>query len=192
MKKIIFATKNKGKAEEVKHIFDDLDVQIISLADINDLIEIEETGSTFEENALIKAKQVFERFKLPTLADDSGLFVEQLNGAPGIYSSRFAGEDGNDAANNEKLLMELKNYPHPHTAKFVCAAVYYDGEQTFTSEGEIKGRIIDELRCINGFGYDPLFIPDKYDKTSAELDSSIKNKISHRYHAFIKLKDRIG
>ena len=158
---------------------------------LNDLIEIEETGSTFEENALIKAKQVFERFKLPTIADDSGLVVDQLNGAPGIYSSRYAGEDGNDSANNEKLLRELKSYPHPHIAKFVCAAVHYDGEETITSEGEIKGRIIDEERGTNGFGYDPLFVPENYNKTSAELDPGIKNKISHRYHAFIKLKNQI-
>jgi XTP/dITP diphosphohydrolase len=191
MKKIIFATMNKGKADEVKHIFHDLNVQIISLADLNESIEIKETGATFEENALIKAKQVFDRFKLPTIADDSGLVVEQLNGAPGIYSSRYAGKDGNDAANNLKLIRELKNYPHPHTAKFVCAAVYYNDKETYTTEGEIKGRIIDEERGTNGFGYDPLFVPDKYDITSAELEPDIKNKISHRYHAFVKLKDRI-
>ncbi|UCH64668.1 MAG: RdgB/HAM1 family non-canonical purine NTP pyrophosphatase [Ignavibacterium sp.] len=192
MKKIIFATKNKGKADEVKHIFNDLNVQIISLSDINESIEIKETGGTFEENALIKAKQVFDRFKLPTIADDSGLIVEQLNSAPGIYSSRYAGEEGNDAANNEKLLRELKNYPHPHIAKFVCAAVYYDGKETFTADGEIKGRIIDKERGTNGFGYDPLFVPENYEKTSAELEPEIKNKISHRYHAFVKLKNKIS
>jgi XTP/dITP diphosphohydrolase len=191
MKKIIFATKNMGKADEVNQIMDDPDIQIISLADINESIEIKETGSTFEENALIKAKQVFDRFKLPIIADDSGLVVEQLNGAPGIYSSRYAGEEGNDAANNEKLLEELKNYPHPHKAKFVCSAVYYDGKETFTSDGEIKGRIIDGERGTNGFGYDPLFVPENYDKTAAELEPGIKNKISHRYHAFIKLKNII-
>jgi XTP/dITP diphosphohydrolase len=191
MKKIIFATKNMGKADEVNQIMDDPDIQIISLADINESIEIKETGSTFEENALIKAKQVFDRFKLPIIADDSGLVVEQLNGAPGIYSSRYAGEEGNDAANNEKLLEELKNYPHPHKAKFVCSAVYYDGKETFTSDGEIKGRIIDGERGTNGFGYDPLFVPENYVKTAAELEPGIKNKISHRYHAFIKLKNII-
>ena len=191
MKKIIFATKNKGKAKEVNQIFNDLDAQIISLSDINESIEIIETGATFEENALIKAKQVFEKFKLPTIADDSGLVVEQLNGAPGIYSSRYAGEDGNDAANNKKLLTELKNYPHPHIAKFVCSAVYYNGKDTFSSEGEIRGRIIDEERGTNGFGYDPLFVPENYEKTSAELEPGIKNKISHRYHAFTTLKKQL-
>jgi XTP/dITP diphosphohydrolase len=192
MKKIIFATKNKGKVKEVNHIFNDLNFQILSLADVDEPIDIEETGSSFEENALIKAKQVFKLFKLPTIADDSGLVVEQLNGAPGIYSARYAGQDGNDAANNEKLLEELKNYPHPHMAKFVCAAVYCDDKNTLTSVGEINGRIIDEERGTNGFGYDPLFVPMNYDKTSAELEPEIKNKISHRYHAFIKLKDKIS
>ena len=191
MKKIIFATKNRGKGEEVNQIFNDINVQIITLSDIIETIGIKETGATFEENALIKAEQVFEKFNMPTLADDSGLVVEQLNGAPGIYSSRYAGEDSNDAANNKKLLEELVSYPHPHKAKFVCSAVYYDGKNTFTSNGEIKGRIIDEERGKNGFGYDPLFVPDNYDKTSAELEPEIKNKISHRYHAFIKLKNRI-
>jgi len=191
MKKIIFATKNKGKAEEVNQIFDDLDVQIISLADINEAIDIEETGDTFEENALIKAKEAFERFRLPTIADDSGLVVEQLDGAPGIYSSRYTGNEGNDAENNKKLLAELKYYPHPHSAKFVCSAVYCDGKNTYSSEGEIRGRIIDEERGTNGFGYDPLFVPENYEKTSAELDPGIKNEISHRYLAFVKLKKRI-
>jgi len=191
MKKIIFATKNRGKAQEVKHIFKNLNVEIISLDDINESFEIEETGSTFEENALIKARIVFEKFKLPTIADDSGLVVEQLNGAPGIYSARYAGDDGNDTANNNKLLADLKKYPDPHKAKFVCSAVYYDGKNSYTSEGEIKGRIIDHERGTNGFGYDPLFVPENYEKTLAEFESEIKNKISHRYRAFIKLKKQI-
>ncbi len=109
MKKIIFASNNKGKVEEVKHILSDLNIQIISLADIDDSIDIEESGDSFEENALIKAEQVFERFKIPTMADDSGLVVQQLNGAPGIYSARYAGVDGNDRANNEKLLIFIFN-----------------------------------------------------------------------------------
>ena len=191
MKKIIFATKNRGKAKEVKHIFQSLDVEIISLNDIDESIEIEETGVTFEENALLKARIVFDKFKLPTIADDSGLVVEQLNGAPGIYSSRYAGDDGNDIANNRKLLTELKKYPHPHKAKFVCSAVYYDEKNSHTSEGEIRGKIIEDERGTNGFGYDPLFVPENYENTLAEFESEIKNKISHRYQAFIKLKKQI-
>ncbi len=191
MKKIIFATKNKGKVREVEDILKELHVKIISLADINESIDIEETGSTFEENAKIKAKQVYDKFKIPTIADDSGLVVEQLNGAPGIYSARYAGEDGNDAANNKKLLKELEKFPEPHLAKFVCAAVYYEGKEFHTATGEMKGRIIHEERGTNGFGYDPLFIPEGYDVTSAELPPEVKNSISHRHKAFVKLKEMI-
>ncbi len=191
MKKIIFASNNKGKVEEVKYILSDMNIQIISLADIDDSIDIEESGNSFEENALIKAEQVFEKFKIPTMADDSGLVVQQLNGAPGIFSSRYAGADCNDKANNEKLLIELKNYPHPHRAKFVCAAVYFDGESTHTKVGEFTGRIIDEEVGNNGFGYDPLFVPDGYNVTSAQLEPEIKNSISHRLKAFEKLKNNL-
>ena len=189
MRKIIFASQNYGKVKEVVQILDGLEAEIISLVDLNEQIEIIEDGDSFEANALIKAKQVYNKFKLPTIADDSGLVVEQLNGAPGIYSARYAGEDGNDKANNEKLLEELKKYPHPHIAKFVCAAVYFDGRKLHTAVGEFKGRIIDEERGKNGFGYDPLFVPDGYSVTSAELEPEVKNSISHRFNAFNKLKE---
>ena len=142
MKKIIFASKNKGKVEEVKYILRDLDIQIISLLDINESIDIEESGTTFEENAFLKAKQVYNKFKIPTIADDSGLVVEQLNGAPGVYSARYAGENGDDKENNKKLLKELQNFPEPHHAKFVCAAIYYNGKNPVKAFGEIKGRIM--------------------------------------------------
>jgi len=188
MKKIIFASQNKGKVKEVVQILNGLDIEVISLTDMNEQIEIIEDGDSFEANALIKAKQVYNKFNLPTIADDSGLVVEQLNGAPGIYSARYAGEDGNDEANNKKLLNELKNYPEPHIAKFVCAAVFYDGEELHTSIGEFNGRIIDEERGSYGFGYDPLFVPDGYSITSAEMEPSLKNSISHRFNAFNKLK----
>ncbi|MCG6915341.1 RdgB/HAM1 family non-canonical purine NTP pyrophosphatase [bacterium BMS3Abin03] len=191
MKKIIFASKNKGKIEEVKHILGDLEIQIVSLLDINESTDIEETGTTFEENAFIKAKEVYDKFRIPTIADDSGLVVEQLNDRPGVYSSRYAGEECDDQANNKKLLVELKKFPQPHPAKFVCAAIYYDGEKKIVSFGEIKGRIIDEERGKNGFGYDPIFVPDGYTITSAELDSADKNSISHRFKAFNALKDQL-
>ena len=192
MKKIIFASQNRGKVKEVEHILKDLNVQIVSLADINEVVEIEETGSTFEENAKIKAKIVYDKFKIPTIADDSGLVVEQLNGAPGIYSSRYAGEDGNDTANNKKLVNELENFREPHIAKFVCTAVYYDGNEFHTAIGEMKGKIIHEEKGSKGFGYDPLFVPDGYNVTSAELEPEVKNSISHRFHAFQKLKKMIA
>jgi XTP/dITP diphosphohydrolase len=188
MNKIIFASQNKGKVKEVVHILFDLNIEIISLADLNEQIEIIEDGDSFEANALIKAKQVYNKFKLPTIADDSGLVVKQLNGAPGIYSARYAGKDGNDKTNNKKLLEELKSYPEPHIAKFVCAAVYFDGQEHHTAVGEFKGRIIDEEKGNYGFGYDPLFVPDGYSITSAEMKPELKNSISHRFNAFNKLK----
>jgi XTP/dITP diphosphohydrolase len=192
MKKIIFASKNKGKVEEIKYILRDLDIQIISLLDINESIDIEETGTTFEENAFLKAKQVYNKFKIPTIADDSGLVVEQLNGAPGVYSARYAGENGDDKENNKKLLKELQNFPEPHHSKFVCAAIYYNGKKPVKAFGEIKGRIIDEERGKNGFGYDPLFIPDGYSVTTAQLHSATKNSISHRFRAFNELKNLLN
>jgi len=188
MNKIIFASQNKGKVKEVVHILFDLSIEIISLADLNEQIEIIEDGDSFEANAIIKAKQVYNKCKLPTIADDSGLVVEQLKGAPGIYSARYADKDGNDKANNRKLLEELKKYPEPHIAKFVCAAVYYDGQEHHTAVGEFKGRIIDEEKGTHGFGYDPLFVPDGYSITSAEMKPELKNSISHRFNAFNKLK----
>jgi len=188
MRKVIFASQNEGKAKEVVQILNGLDIQIVSLADMGEQIEIIEDGDSFEANAIIKAKQVYYKFKLPTIADDSGLVVEQLNGAPGIYSARYAGEDGNDIANNKKLLAELKKYPKPHVAKFVCAAVFYDKQEHHTAVGEFKGRIIDEEKGTNGFGYDPLFVPDGYSITSAEMKPELKNSISHRFYAFNKLK----
>jgi XTP/dITP diphosphohydrolase len=188
MKKIIFASQNKGKVKEVVQILNGLDIEIISLTDMSEQIEIIEDGDSFEANALIKAKQVYNKFKLPTIADDSGLVVEQLNGAPGIYSARYAGEDGNDKANNKKLLDELNNHSEPHIAKFVCAAVYYDGVEIHTAIGEFNGRIIDEEQGTHGFGYDPLFVPDSYSITSAEMKPELKNSISHRFNAFNKLK----
>jgi XTP/dITP diphosphohydrolase len=188
MKKIIFASKNKGKVEEVKNILEDLDLQIISLADINESVEIIEDGNSFEENAIIKARQVYNKFKLPTIADDSGLVVEQLDGAPGVYSARFAGENSSDKANNKKLLEELKKHAEPHNAKFICAAVYYDGQEIKTTIGDFKGKIISEERGSNGFGYDPLFLPDGYTITSAEMEPELKNSISHRFNAFDNLK----
>lgn len=191
MKKVIFASKNKGKVKEVRHILSELKIQIVSLLDFNESIDIKETGTTFEENAFIKAKEVYDKLKIPTIADDSGLVVEQLNGEPGVYSSRYAGEKCDDQANNKKLLGELKKYPEPHPAKFVCAAIYYNGEKKIVSFGEIKGRIIGEERGKNGFGYDPLFVPDGYSFTSAELDPSEKNSISHRFKAFNALKDQL-
>lgn len=191
MKKILIATKNKGKLYDIREIFKDLDIEILSFNDFDNFPEVEETGKTFEENANLKAKACYEKFKIPSIGDDSGLVVEQLNGEPGIFSARYAGENANDFLNNEKLIKEIQKFPEPHRAKFVCVASYYDGERFINAYGEVKGRIITGPKGKNGFGYDPLFIPNGYDKTFAELSHEEKNKISHRSMAFKKLHKKL-
>lgn len=185
--KIIFATKNLGKLEEVRHIIGEQEIELLSLNDFDNVGEIIEDGDTFEENAIKKAKYVFKKYGLPVIADDSGLIVEQLGGEPGIYSARYAGENATDEENNLKLVEKIRDLPQPHKAKFVCSAVYFDGNKLLKSEGEIVGQIIHKPRGKNGFGYDPLFLPNGYDKTTAELELEEKNKISHRAKAFNSL-----
>ncbi|GAB4150051.1 MAG: XTP/dITP diphosphatase [Ignavibacteriales bacterium] len=187
---VIFASQNKGKIKEVKKIFEDSSIKIISLDELGFSKDIEETGKTFEENAFIKAKELYEEFKKPVIADDSGLMVEQLNGEPGVYSARYAGENCNYDDNNLKLLKELANYSKPHRAKFVCCAVYFDSLKQISEFGFLEGEIIDEARGKNGFGYDPIFVPNNLNdnKTLAELTLEEKTKISHRKKAFEKLK----
>jgi XTP/dITP diphosphohydrolase len=191
MNKIIFATKNRGKIREVNDILKSSNIEIISLLDLENVPEIIEDGLTFEDNAKIKAEIIYKAYGIPAMGDDSGLVVEQLNGRPGVYSARYAGENATDDENNKKLLLELKNYSEPHHAKFVCSAVYYDGNRFLTAYGEVKGIIIKEPRGDNGFGYDPLFLPDGYSLTSGELSLEEKNKISHRAIAFKNLKKLI-
>ncbi|MDH3268897.1 MAG: RdgB/HAM1 family non-canonical purine NTP pyrophosphatase [Ignavibacteria bacterium] len=188
MRKIIFASKNEGKVKEVRHILSGINAEIISLNDVGFTDEIHETADTFEGNAKIKAEIIYNKFKLPTIADDSGLVALQLGNEPGVYSARYAGENATDEENNNKLLEKLRSFPEPSRAKFVCAAVYFFGADYFVAVGEIAGSIIKEPRGTNGFGYDPLFLPDGYDKTAAELPPEIKNKISHRFRAFDQLK----
>jgi len=187
-KKIIFASKNEGKVKEVRYILNGVNAEILSLNDVDYKDEIHESGKTFEENAKIKAEIIYNTFKLPTIADDSGIVAMQLGSEPGVFSARYAGENATDGDNNLKLLERLKLFPEPHKAKFICAAVYYFGADFIVAMGEIEGSIIKEPRGTNGFGYDPLFLPDGYDKTTAELPSEIKNKISHRFKAFVQLK----
>ena len=192
MKKIIFASKNEGKIREVKSILNDLNLKIVSLSDIDFMGDIIESGSSFEENAEIKAREIYKKYKLPVIADDSGLVVEKLNGEPGIFSARYSGDNSTDDINNKLLIEKLSSLPEPHNAKFVCAAVFFDGNEFQTSVGEVIGKIINEPRGDKGFGYDPLFVPDGFTETMGELQDDIKNKISHRYHAFIKLKNFIS
>ncbi|MFN3871736.1 MAG: RdgB/HAM1 family non-canonical purine NTP pyrophosphatase [Ignavibacterium sp.] len=191
MKKILIATKNKGKLSDIKEIFKDLDIEVLSFLNFDDSPDVDETGKSFEENAQLKAKACYNKYKIPSVGDDSGLVVEQLNGEPGIYSARYAGENANDFLNNEKLIKEIQKFPEPHRAKFVCVASYFDGEKFVNAYGEVKGRVITELRGKNGFGYDPLFIPNGYDKTFGELSHEEKNQISHRSMAFRKLHKKL-
>jgi len=189
--KIILASNNKGKVREIKSIFEKSPFEIISLYDLGNNIEIEETGSTFSENAFIKAKAVFEYYKEPSIADDSGIMVEQLDGRPGVFSARYAGSNCTFEDNNLKLIKELSNFPEPHKAKFVCTAVFYDGKNIIEAVGELNGIVINEQRGTEGFGYDPIFIPDGYSKTIAELNFEEKNKISHRAIAFKRLLEKL-
>ena len=189
MKEIIIASSNEGKVSEIKEIFAGLDLKIFSLKDFEHVPEIIEDGNSFEANARIKAHIVFEKYKIPAIGDDSGLAVDQLDGRPGIYSARYSGENATYASNNEKLLKELSVFPEPHFAKFVCTAVYFDGTSDICKTGEIKGQIIKVPRGTNGFGYDPVFVPEQYSKTLAELTADEKNKISHRAKAFGEMKD---
>lgn len=184
--KIVFATNNLHKLEEVKSMIDN-SVEILSLKDINCTEDIEEYGKTIEENAKIKAEYINNKYNINTFADDTGLEVESLNGEPGVHSARYAEEVSHDAeANINKLLNNLKGKENRKAQfKTVIALIYQNKEYLF--EGIIKGEIIKEKRGSKGFGYDPVFIPEGYDKTFAELGNEIKNQISHRAIAVKKL-----
>lgn len=181
--KLVLASKNVGKVVEFRRILEELggdNLEVVGLDAFPEIGEIEETGTTFEENSLLKARTVCQLTGLPTLADDSGICVDALNGAPGLYSARFSGKG--DTANNVKLLRELKNVPDgQRTAYFICVAAYVqpDGFEE-VAEGRIYGNIIHEPRGTGGFGYDPLFQPEGLNSTSAELSAEEKDAISHR------------
>ena len=182
-KTIVIATRNRGKLKEFRAILADAYDEILSLSDFDDFPEIQETGSSFEENALIKAKAACDLLGVDAIADDSGLVADVLHGAPGIYSARYAGEGASDEENNKKLLSELEGKEN-RDARFVCciALVLKDGTQKFFG-GECEGRIVSEKRGTSGFGYDPVFYVPQYGKTMAELGPQIKNEISHRAKA---------
>lgn len=188
--KILIASNNQHKIIEFQAIFRTLDnIKFLTPRDLNLEIEIEENGTTFEENSIIKAKKYFEISKIPTIADDSGLIVPDLNNEPGIYSARYAGIGSTDNLNRQKLLenIKLKGLIEPK-AKFICIICFYDGNNEYIFNGECQGKIIDNERGNNGFGYDPIFVPDGFSLTFAELNSEIKNKISHRAKALEKFK----
>ena len=179
--KIVLASGNRHKISEFQAILKKYipDIEVLSMKEVGIADDIVEDGNTFEENAMIKAKAVAKHGYIG-VGDDSGLAVNALNGAPGIYSARYAGEHGNDAANNEKLFADMKDITD-RAASFVCAiaCAFPNGEQ-FCVRGEARGEILYELKGEGGFGYDPLFYVEEYGKTFAELSADEKNRISHR------------
>lgn len=182
--KIIFATHNPNKKKEIDQLFEHID--IIGLSDLNFNEEIPETGETLEENAAIKAHTIFQKFNTNCFADDTGLEVNALNGAPGVYSARYAGLPSNAQKNINKLLEALKN-KKDRSAQFRTVIHLILNEKTHVFEGVCKGRIATNLCGSDGFGYDPVFIPDGYNITFAEMTLEEKNKISHRGLAIQKL-----
>lgn len=190
MKKIVFATGNQGKLREVKKILADLNVDIVSMKEEGIQIDVDENGTTFAENAQIKATAIGAHTDAIVLADDSGLVIDALNGEPGIYSARYLGEDTSYRIKNQNLIDRLEGVPDERrTARFVCAiaAALPDGTVLHT-EGTIEGIIGYEERGENGFGYDPIFYVPKLGKTTAELTDDEKNAISHRGSALEKMK----
>lgn len=183
--KLIFATHNKNKVEEL-NLLVPKPISLLSLEDIHCFKEIEETGSTLEENAKIKADFVYYKYGLNCFSDDSGLEVEALDGAPGVFSARYAGPEKNNEANIEKIWRELRGIPNPKACFRSVFHLNLHGK-SHSFEGRIDGTILFEKRGSGGFGYDPIFIPEGYEKTFAELGDTIKNKISHRAKATVKL-----
>lgn len=185
---ILLATTNKGKISELQQLLNNEDITILSLSDLPDYSEVEETGRTFAENAFIKARAVCALSHIVTLADDSGLEVDALNGAPGVFSARYAGEPKDDQRNIDKLLKDLEGVPEEkRTARFHCclAIVCPDGRE-YVTDGSVEGKILFAEKGNDGFGYDPVFYLPDLGKTMAELGLSQKNELSHRAKAFTK------
>lgn len=192
MKKIVLATANTHKVIEFQRILGELlpDLELIASSSFSKVPVIEETGATFAENALLKAKVINNFTKLPAIADDSGLVVEALNGAPGIFSARYAGINATDQENVAKLISDIDNIDDSLLeASFECAIALVDREQKLelVVQGQMPGRVIKQVRGANGFGYDPMFIPQGFSKTAAELSDQDKDKISHRGIALRKM-----
>lgn len=193
MKRIIFATTNEGKMDEIRDILKDINVKVLSLKDIGFNSYIEENGSTFEENAIIKAKAVMEITGDMVLADDSGLEVDYLDKAPGIYSARFLGEDTSYDIKNQYIIDKLTHVEgEDRSARFVCViALAMPSGEIISKRGTIEGYIANKICGENGFGYDPIFYVPKYGRTTAELSPEFKNQISHRGIALSAMKEEI-
>lgn len=189
MREIIIATKNAGKVKDFETLFSPKGFKVKSLLDFPEIEDVEETGVTFSENATLKAEAISSALNKPVIADDSGLAIDALNGEPGVYSARYAGENKDDNANIEKVLQKLNDVPfEKRTARFHCAlAIAVPGKRTEIVEGTCEGHILEEKRGENGFGYDPIFFVEKWRCSMAELTKGQKNQISHRANALKKL-----
>ena len=192
MKKIVIATSNEKKLNEIKALLSDISIEIIPQSDLG-IESCKESFNTFIENALIKARFASKETNLPAIADDSGLCVDSLNGQPGVFSARFAGEKKNDEDNNNKLLNDLNKKKNRH-AHYYCAIVFirhFEDPEPIISEGIWQGEILKKRKGNNGFGYDPIFMDYKTDLSAAELSPDLKNRISHRGQALQKLKQKL-
>jgi XTP/dITP diphosphohydrolase len=188
---LVIATTNQNKLKEFKEILKDLDIEVRSLSDFGPIPEIIEDGKTFDDNAYKKAWYTAKYLGLPAIADDSGLIVDALNGEPGVYSARYSGENATDAENVSKLLSNLKGIEN-RKAHFQCVlSIAVPSGPALTYEGDCEGIIIDERRGDNGFGYDPVFYFEEFDKTFAELSSEEKHKVSHRGKALAQVKTEV-
>ncbi len=193
MRTLVLATQNKGKIAEFERLLAEnaSDIKVLGLADFPDMPDVDESGKTLSENAFLKARAIAEFAKLPALADDSGLFVDYLDGKPGVYSARFGGYEGNDAKerdliNINKLLSELKAVPNEQRgAQFKCVVAFVNPAKDFEHEeiGELPGNIAVQPEGNDGFGYDPIFIPNNFEQTLAQLGAGVKDRISHRGQA---------
>ncbi|MCJ1908660.1 XTP/dITP diphosphatase [Planococcus ruber] len=190
MKQVIIATQNKGKAKDFEALFGPLGYEVLTLRDVAKDMDVEETGVTFEENAILKAEAVAEALQTTVIADDSGLEIDALNGEPGVYSARYAGEAKSDEANIEKVLGKLEGVPEEQrTARFRCVlAIASPNKETVTYSGSCEGVILSERRGENGFGYDPIFYVPSEGKAMAELVPEEKAAISHRGNALRELE----
>ncbi len=188
--RLLIGSANAGKARELAELLAGLPWTVLSLADLPGVDAPAETGTTFAENAALKARYYGDCFGVTCIADDSGLMVDALDGAPGVLSARYAGGEADDAANNEKLLEALEGLLwHERTARFVCCAAFYQpGSEVHFETGEVSGHIAAMPSGNRGFGYDPLFVPEGYDQTFAEMSLEQKHGISHRGKAFRKLR----
>jgi len=195
MKHVVLASSNPGKLREINDLLADIDIEVLPQSGFY-IPDIEETGLTFVENAILKARNAAQHAGLPAIADDSGLEVDALNGAPGIYSARYAGEECDDQKNLEKLLADIKNVPeNERTARFQCLMVYMAHEMDPTPlicQGTWEGRILYEPVGDNGFGYDPVFYVPSHDCSSAQLPPETKNRLSHRGQALACILHKIA